>query len=123
MVPDFTILHLHGRDKAKPANNPGHAAHGRTGLQCTFFGRDLIHLTLLGSLQQKRGRVEGLDQRGTGELVRAFVPLAEVFGYMNELRSATKGHGNYTMEFLRFGEAPAKIQVRFGLAETVPNGS
>lgn len=77
---------------------------------------------VIGSLQQKRGRVEGLDQRGTVETVRATVPLAEMFGFMTELRSATKGHGSYTMEFLRFDEAPAGIQVSFGLAEAMPNG-
>ena len=71
---------------------------------------------VLGSLQQKRGRVEGLDQRGAGEVVRATVPLAEMFGYMTELRSATRGRGSYTMEFLRFEEAPAEVQERFGLA-------
>jgi len=76
---------------------------------------------VIGSLQQKRGRVEGLDQRGTSELVRATVPLAEMFGYMTELRSATKGHGNYTMEFLRFDEAPPEVQERFGLADALPN--
>jgi len=70
---------------------------------------------VLGSLQQKRGRVEGLDKRGNSEVVRATVPLAEMFGYMTELRSATRGHGSYTMEFLRFEEAPAEIQERFGL--------
>jgi elongation factor G len=77
---------------------------------------------VLGSLQQKRGRVEGLDQRGASELVRATVPLAEMFGYMTELRSATKGHGNYTMEFLRFDEAPPEVQERFGLAQSAPDG-
>jgi elongation factor G len=71
---------------------------------------------VLGSLKQKRGRVEGLDRRGDSELVRAVVPLAEMFGYMTELRSATRGHGNYTMEFLRFEEAPAEVQERFDLA-------
>ena len=71
---------------------------------------------VLGSLKQKRGRVEGLDRRGNSELVRAIVPLAEIFGYMTELRSATRGRGNYTMEFLRFEEAPAEIQEQFDLA-------
>jgi len=70
---------------------------------------------VLGSLQQKRGRVEGLDRRGNSEVVRATVPLAEMFGFMTELRSATRGHGSYTMEFLRFEEAPAGIQERFDL--------
>jgi elongation factor G len=71
---------------------------------------------VLGSLQQKRGRVEGLDKRGDCEVVRATVPLAEMFGFMTELRSSTKGRGSFTMEFLRFDEAPAGIQERFGLA-------
>lgn len=70
---------------------------------------------VIGSLQQKRGRVEGLDKRGNSEVVRATVPLAEMFGYMSELRSATRGHGNYTMEFLRFEEAPVEIQEQFDL--------
>src|SRR5450830_1518593 len=52
---------------------------------------------VLGSLLQKRGRVEWLDKRGDSEVVRATVPLAEMFGYMTELRSTTKGRGNYTM--------------------------
>ena len=71
---------------------------------------------VLGSLQQKRGRVEGLDKRGDLELVRATVPLAEMFGYMTELRSASKGRGSYTMEFQGFQEAPAEVQAQFGLS-------
>jgi elongation factor G len=70
---------------------------------------------VLGTLQQKRGRVEGLDKRGDIELVRATVPLAEMFGYMTDLRSATKGRGSFTMEFQRFDEAPAEVQRQFGL--------
>lgn len=71
---------------------------------------------VLGTLQQKRGRVEGLDRRGELELVQATVPLAEMFGYMTELRSATKGRGSFTMEFQGFEAAPAEVQQRFGLA-------
>ncbi|MBU5615044.1 elongation factor G [Geomonas azotofigens] len=70
---------------------------------------------VLGGLQQKRGRVEGLDRRGELELVKATVPLAEMFGYMTELRSATKGRGSYTMAFQGFEEAPAEVQERYGL--------
>ncbi|HJV35208.1 elongation factor G [Geomonas sp.] len=70
---------------------------------------------VLGTLQQKRGRVEGLDKRADIELVRATVPLAEMFGYMTDLRSATKGRGSFTMEFQRFDEAPAQVQRQFGL--------
>ncbi|MBT0653748.1 elongation factor G [Geomobilimonas luticola] len=70
---------------------------------------------VLGSLQQKRGRVEGLQTHGEIETVRALVPLAEMFGYMTELRSATRGRGTFTMEFARFEPAPADVQRRFGL--------
>ena len=70
---------------------------------------------VLGSLLQKRGRVEKLDKRGDSEVVRASVPLAGMFGYMTELRSATKGRGSYTMEFHGFEEAPAGIQAQFDL--------
>ena len=59
--------------------------------------------------------MEGLEQRGDRQVVRASVPLAEMFGYMTELRSASKGRGSYTMEFQRFEEAPAAVQERFGL--------
>ncbi len=71
---------------------------------------------VLGTLQQKRGRVEGVTARGDSQVVRALVPLAEMFGYMSELRSATKGRGSYTMEFSCFEEAPFEVQQLFGLA-------
>ena len=70
---------------------------------------------VIGSLQQKRGRVEGMEERGELQVVRATVPLAEMFGYMTELRSATKGRGSYTMEFKGFEEAPPEVQESFGL--------
>jgi elongation factor G len=71
---------------------------------------------VIGSLQQKRGRVEGMEERGETQVVRATVPLAEMFGYMTELRSVTKGRGSYTMEFKGFEEAPGEVQESFGLA-------
>jgi elongation factor G len=70
---------------------------------------------VLGSLQQKRGKVEGVESHGDSEAVRALVPLAEMFGYMTELRSATKGRGTFTMEFSRFEAAPAEVMARFAL--------
>ncbi len=73
---------------------------------------------VLGSIQQKRGRVEGIESSAESEFIRAFVPLSEMFGYMTELRSATKGRGTYTMEFSHFEVAPADIQRRFGLETT-----
>lgn len=70
---------------------------------------------VLGTLQQKRGRVEGVRNSGDSEVMRATAPLAEMFGFMTELRSATKGRGSYTMEFLCFEEAPHEVQRQFGL--------
>jgi elongation factor G len=63
---------------------------------------------VIGSLQQKRGRVEGMQSRGETEMIRAKVPLTEMFGYMTELRSATKGRGTFTMEFSHFDQAPTE---------------
>jgi elongation factor G len=70
---------------------------------------------VLGTLQQKRGRIEGIDAREGEEIISAFVPLAEMFGYMTDLRSATKGRGTFTMEFSRFDNAPPETQRKFGL--------
>jgi elongation factor G len=69
---------------------------------------------VLGSLQQKRGRVEDVASRGPIEVIRALVPLAEMFGYMTELRSATKGRGTFTMEFSRFDVAPEDTMKKLG---------
>jgi len=69
---------------------------------------------VIGTLQQKRGRVEGMLSRGDAEVIRAGVPLAEMFGYMTELRSATKGRGTFTMEFSHFDQAPEETLRRFG---------
>ena len=70
---------------------------------------------VLGTLQQKRGRIEGIDARDGEEVIAAHVPLAEMFGYMTELRSATRGRGTFTMEFSRFDTAPPETQRKFGL--------
>ena len=72
---------------------------------------------VIGSLQQKRGRVEGVASRGAIEVIRAHVPLAEMFGFMTELRSATRGRGAFTMEFSHFDQAPPETLRRFGLSE------
>ncbi len=67
---------------------------------------------VLGSLQQKRGRIEGMHSRGGEEVIRAKVALSEMFGYMTELRSATKGRGTFTMEFSSFDDAPPEVLER-----------
>ncbi|PLY00302.1 MAG: elongation factor G [Desulfuromonas sp.] len=68
-----------------------------------------------GSLQQKRGRVEGSETCGEQDIIAARVPLVEMFGYMTELRSATKGRGSFSMEFSHFDQAPPETLQRFGL--------
>jgi len=70
---------------------------------------------VLGSLQQKRGQIEAVERQGEYELVRARVPLSAMFGFMTELRSATRGRGTFTMEFARYDRAPDEVQARFGL--------
>jgi len=73
---------------------------------------------VLGSLQQKGGRVEGLESRGLVEVIRVTVPLAGMFGYMTELRSATQGRGSFTMAFSHYDQAPPATLARFGLLPT-----
>jgi elongation factor G len=68
-----------------------------------------------GGLQQKRGRVEGMESRDVVDIVRAYVPLAEMFGYMTELRSASQGRGSFTMKFSHYDRAPDAILEKFGL--------
>ncbi len=70
---------------------------------------------VLGGVQQRRGRVEGIDSRDDLESIRAMAPLAGMFGYMTELRSVTKGRGSYTMEFSHFHRAPLELQRQFGM--------
>ena len=70
---------------------------------------------VLGALQQKRSRVEGIEARDGEQVIAARVPLAEMFGYMTDLRSATKGRGAFTMEFSHFDSAPAEIRHKLGL--------
>lgn len=70
---------------------------------------------VLGGLQQKRGRIEGMESGAGVEVIRALIPLSEMFGYMTELRSATKGRGVFTMEFSHFDDAPDEVLQRYGL--------
>lgn len=64
---------------------------------------------VIGDLNSRRGRIEGLEQRGNTQIVRAYVPLAEMFGYATDLRSATQGRANYTMVFGHYEPVPASI--------------
>jgi elongation factor G len=64
---------------------------------------------VLGDLSARRGHIEGMEKRGSTQIIRAKVPLAEMFGYATDLRSRTQGRASYTMHFFRYEQAPANI--------------
>jgi elongation factor G len=64
---------------------------------------------VLGDLSSRRGRIEGMERRGSTQIIRATVPLAEMFGYATDLRSRTQGRASYTMHFFRYERTPASI--------------
>ncbi|MFS3560631.1 elongation factor G [Proteus mirabilis] len=64
---------------------------------------------VIGDLNRRRGMVEGMDDLPTGKIIRAQVPLAEMFGYATDLRSQTQGRASYSMEFLKYNEAPSNV--------------
>ena len=64
---------------------------------------------VIGDLNRRRGQVQGMEQRGNAQVVSAYVPLAEMFGYATDVRSNTQGRATYTMQFERYDEVPANI--------------
>jgi elongation factor G len=64
---------------------------------------------VMGDLNRRRGITHGMDDSPSGKIIRAEVPLAEMFGYSTDLRSATQGRATYSMEFEKYSEAPANI--------------
>ncbi|WP_431801995.1 elongation factor G [Halobacillus andaensis] len=64
---------------------------------------------IMGDVTSRRGRVEGMETRGSAQVVKAFVPLSEMFGYATSLRSNTQGRGTYTMHFDHYEEVPKSI--------------
>jgi elongation factor G len=64
---------------------------------------------VMGDLNSRRGKIEGMELRGTSQIIKAMVPLSEMFGYATELRSRTQGRGSFTMHFGRYEEVPASI--------------
>ncbi len=65
--------------------------------------------TVIGDLSTRRGRIDGQEARGKTQSIKAFVPLAEMFGYATALRSNTQGRGNYTMQFDHYEECPKNV--------------
>ena len=65
---------------------------------------------VIGDINSRRGRIEGMDDIGGGKMVKAYVPLAEMFGYSTDLRSTTQGRGNYSMFFEKYEQVPKNVQ-------------
>ncbi|GFI17027.1 elongation factor G [Lachnospiraceae bacterium] len=65
---------------------------------------------VIGDINSRRGRIEGMDDIGGGKMVRAYVPLSEMFGYSTDLRSRTQGRGNYSMFFEKYEPVPKNVQ-------------
>jgi len=64
---------------------------------------------VIGDINSRRGRIEGLEDIGGGKMVKGFVPLSEMFGYATDLRSRTQGRGNYSMFFERYEPVPKSM--------------
>jgi elongation factor G len=69
---------------------------------------------VIGDLSRRRGQVSGMEQRGNAQVISAHVPLAEMFGYATDVRSATQGRATYTMQFERYDEVPPNIAEGIG---------
>ena len=65
--------------------------------------------SVMGDLLSRRGQVQGQDMRGNAVVINAMVPLANMFGYVNQLRSGTQGRANFTMQFDHYEQVPANI--------------
>jgi elongation factor G len=64
---------------------------------------------VMGDLNRRRGLVQGMEDMPAGKVIRAEVPLAQMFGYATDLRSATQGRATYSMEFQKYAEAPNNV--------------
>jgi elongation factor G len=64
---------------------------------------------VIGDLNGRRGHIQAMEERSGARVVRALVPLAEMFGYVGDLRSKTQGRASYTMQFDSYAEVPAQI--------------
>ena len=65
--------------------------------------------TIIGDINSRRGRIEGMEHSGGSQVIKASVPLKEMFGYVNDIRSSTQGRASYSMQFARYEEAPRMI--------------
>ena len=99
--------------EAQPgAGNTGHDAEGKQ----EYFGGGVI-----GDLTSRRGQVRGQESRGNATVINAMVPLANMFGYVNTLRSMSQGRAQFTMQFDHYAQVPQAVaeEVRAMLGESV----
>jgi elongation factor G len=66
--------------------------------------------SVVGDLNSRRGQVQGTEQRGHAQVIKALVPLSEMFGYATDLRTFTQGRANYTMQFDSYQQTPGNVQ-------------
>jgi elongation factor G len=64
---------------------------------------------VIGDLNSRRGHIQQMDERSGSRIIKALVPLSEMFGYVGDLRSRTQGRANYTMQFDSYAEVPASV--------------
>ena len=64
---------------------------------------------VIGDISSRRGRIEGVEQRGSSQVIKGQVPLGDMFGYATDLRSRTQGRATYTMQFHSYQEVPESI--------------
>ena len=65
--------------------------------------------SVIGDLNSRRGQIQGQDMRGNASVITAFVPLANMFGYVNNLRSMSQGRASYTMQFDHYEQVPSQV--------------
>jgi elongation factor G len=65
--------------------------------------------TIIGDLNSRRGRIEGIEHRAGSQVIKSMVPLAEMFGYATNMRSNTQGRATFSMHFARYEEAPRSV--------------
>jgi elongation factor G len=73
---------------------------------------------VMGDINSRRGRIEGMDSLNGAQIIRALVPLSEMFGYSTTLRSRTQGRGNYTMQVSHYEDVPVSVQAQVVGART-----
>ena len=64
---------------------------------------------VIGDINSRRGQIQAMDERSGARIVRALVPLSEMFGYVGDLRSRTQGRASYSMQFDSYAEVPANV--------------